>query len=158
MQPTEKQCDTMRIWILGFQEVDHNIVVEKLRQLEGKIGIHPDIMRALENATLDETSKDLLKAILSTLPATTTDGTIAKSWQSTVVDSLFELRSVSGIFDLSRCGDISLAAAVDFCIPYKRYQWKCDIRCKLLEHTGFRHATLLVMALEVASQCEQEKK
>ena len=155
MKPTETHCASLHKWILMFEEGrQRNNAKEKLLQLKEPLGIHPEFLLALDGLDLDDASNALQEEILEAFPSV-----LPKERVSTVgmfVASLFELREETGVHDLSRCGDIGLAAAVDFCIPWKGISRKYNLRIWLLERTGFRHSSRLAEQLQFAWQCEKE--
>lgn len=162
MKPSKTSCASLRMWILIFEEGrQRDNARSKLLQLKEPLDIHPELLHALDYQILDgfgldDASRALQEDALEAFPRGSRHRAMAVG---VFVTALFELRKADAVHDLghlSRCGDVRLATAVDFCIPWKRSFRKYNIRVQLLERTGFRHSACLAEQLQLAWQCEKE--
>lgn len=125
----------------------------KLHQLQEALSIHPEFLQVLDNADLDCQEKALQEEAIAAFV-----GPNFKKCEvlSAFVLALFELRNEADACEMSRCGDVNLSTAVDFCIPWKKRTHKYALRAWLLERTGFRHGALLAEQLQIACQLDKE--
>lgn len=138
MQPEKRAISNL---IVRFTTEDGRQHAKRLIQaLQVPLNIHPDLVDAATNASMDLDTTQLKSAVFTALGLTAKQ---CGAQAPVFLSALTELQQREATNGLRQCGDMSLEEATMFCFGRIGGKAYLHLRMTLLEHTGFQHSDLL---------------
>ena len=160
-EPSEQHIDLVREWARTTSYTPKGVRLSRtgawsLCQRLKPIGLHEDYLSAIIDNSYskdDEQLYERFKIVLHSLLEITS----RREYFRMFLNNLDVLKSLNGVDDLSKCGDLSIQDASEFCLS----RCKCEdgglYRAALVLVTGFRHGKEQLVA-QLASEVNIRKR